>query len=56
MIVGLFWSSAADIEDFIVTLSTLFAFSDFLQDYDFVMIIKGDFNTVKKFPKNHFIS
>ena len=36
-------------------MSTLPALNDFLQDYDFVMmIIKGDFNTTKNLPKNHF--
>ena len=54
-IVGLFLSSAADISDFLVTLSTLPAINDFLQDYDFVMIVMGDFSTTKKLPNNHFI-
>lgn len=35
-----------------VEISTL---NDFLQTYDFVVIIMGDFSTIKKLPKNHFM-
>ena len=47
--------SAAENLDFIVSLSTLSAFNDFLQDYDFVMIIMEDFMLLKNLPNNHFI-
>ena len=52
--VGLFLPSTTEILDFIVSLSTLPVLNDFLQEYDFVMIILGDFSTTKKIPKNHF--
>ena len=35
-----------------VEISTL---NNFLQTYDFVVIIMGDFSTIKKLPKNHFM-
>ena len=53
-IVGLFLHSMAEILDFTVSLSTLPALNDFSQYYDFVMIIKRDFNTTKKLSKNYF--
>ena len=46
-------ASTAKIVDFTVSLSTLPALNEFLKDYDFVIIIMGDFNTTKKLPKNH---
>ena len=42
-IVGLFLPSPVEISNFTVP-----ALNDLLQDYDFVMIIKGDFNDTKK--------
>ena len=36
-------------------LSTLPALNDFLQNYDYGMIIMGDFSTTEKWPKNHFM-
>ena len=48
--IGLFLPSAAEILDFIDSLSTLSLLNDFLQDYDFVMmIIMGDLSTTEKF-------
>ena len=47
--IGLFLPSAAEILDFIVSLSALSLLNDFLQDYDFVMIIMGDLSTTEKF-------
>lgn len=35
-----------------VEISTL---NNFLQTYDFVVIIMGDFSTIEKLPKNHFM-
>ena len=54
-IAELFLPSAADILDFIVSFCTLSALNDFLQDYDFVMIIMGDFSATEKLSKNHFM-
>ena len=47
-IAELFLPSAADILDFIVSFGTLSALNDFLQDYDFVMIIMADFSATEK--------
>ena len=54
-IIHLLLPSAAEILDFIASLSALSEFNDFLQDYDFVMIIMGDFTLLKNLPNNHFI-
>ena len=47
---GLFLLLTTKILDFIVSLSTLPVLNDFLQEYDFVMKILGDFSTTKKLP------
>ena len=52
----LFLPSTAEIFGFTVFLSTLPALDDFLQDYNFGIVIMGDFSTTKKLPKNQFIS
>ena len=52
-IVSSFLPSTAEFLDFTVSLSTLLALNNYLKVYAFAMIIKGDFNTTKKFPWNY---
>ena len=52
-IVSSFLPSRAEFLDFTVSFSTLLALSNYLKDYAFAMIIKGDFNTTKKFLWNY---
>ena len=47
--IDLFLPSATEILDFIASWSTLSLLNDFLQDYDFVMILMGDLSATEKF-------
>ena len=47
--IDLFLPSATEILDFIASWSTLSLLNDFLQDYDFVMILMGNLSATEKF-------
>ena len=49
---GMLLPSTDRILDFLVSLPTLSALNDFLQDYDFVMIIMQEISIIKESPKH----